>query len=587
MGGAINKLTKEALLQKERFRLVNKFTPIMMFANMLASPVLVALMWDVVPHKSLLLWIAVVFGACVLTSILYMYLKPLYQQLETVPGQPIYFFLPFVFGSIWGATGYFFFTPDSMTHTAYLVIFLFGMASGGVNALSALWSAYTAFVIPILLPFSISLLLHGYAHTNFLGVTLLSFLVIMLAISRMTEKSITSSLKIRYENRHLLKDLQEQTKQAKQANQNKSRFLAAASHDLRQPIHSLSLLTSAIEPEIKTDRGKKILLQMGNANKAMLNLLHSLLDISKLDAGIIKPVFQTFDSNEMINSLISEFKPMAKSNGLELRSQCQQSNINSDPFLLKTIISNLLQNALRYTRCGKVLLTCRTKDEQVYIQVWDTGPGIARESQELIFAEYQQLHNPERDQNKGLGLGLSICRRLANLLDIPLTLKSSVGKGSVFTLVLPKSNDNVTKNNVRIEIPIVGSDLNPFNDSVILVIDDNDSVLDAMTVLLEKWGCEIIVADSVESALEVGKNYQGSVDAIIADYRLRGGTTGVEAIDAFNNQVKNKVAAMLITGDTAPERMQEIAAHGLPILHKPIKEAHLKSVITKLLRMSK
>lgn len=560
----------------------------MMIANLLASPVLVVLMWDVVPHRTLVIWMSIVFGTCALTSALYIYLKPLYERPETIPGQPIYFLLPLVFGLIWGITGIIFFTPDSMTHTAYLVIFLFGMASGGVNALSSLWSSYAALAIPILLPFSTGLLLHGYTHTTFLGITILFFLVVMLAISKMTEKSITSSLKIRYENASLLKDLQEQTKQAKQANQNKSRFLAAASHDLRQPIHSLSLLTSAIEPEVKSVRGKKILSQIDNANDAMLHLLHSLLDISRLDAGIVKPAFQTFESQKMINSLITEFQPIADKNGLELRTYGRPLIIKSDPVLLKTIIRNLLQNALRYTKEGKVLVSCRQRKNKIQIQVWDTGLGIADNFQEMIFAEYQQLHNPERDQNKGLGLGLTICRRLATLLNIKLKLRSVINTGSTFTLEIPSTSqsDVDTFKNTKTKTSCNEHQGNPLQGSTILVVDDNNSVLDAMRALLENWGCTILVADSVGASVKIAKTIDGSIDAIIADYRLRGNTTGVEAIDAVNRQLKKKVVGILITGDTSPERMQELAAHGLPVLHKPIKEAHLKTVIIKLLRMS-
>lgn len=588
MGELINKLTESLLITKDRFRLLYRFTPIMMLANLLASPVLLLLMWDIVPHKILLIWIFIVIGACTLTMVLYFYLKPLFKIAETVPGQPLYFLLPLVFGMIWGVTGVIFFTPNSMTHTAYLIIFLFGMASGGVNALSSVWSSYAAFAISILLPFSTNLFLHNYSHTTFLGITLVTFLMIMLAISKMTEKSIISTLKIRYENSNLLKDLQKQTQQAEQASQNKSRFLAAASHDLRQPIHSLSLLTSAIAPEVTSKRGKHILSQIDNANEAMLNLLHSLLDISKLDAGIINPELKVFESEEIIHSLINEFQPIAINNELELRTHNRSLLIESDPVLLKTILRNLLQNAMRYTKKGKVLLSCREKNKKIQIQVWDTGQGIPAHSQELIFAEYQQLHNPERDQNKGLGLGLSICKRLATLLDIKLTLKSIVGSGSVFTLELPVVTSSQIENHQKTKVKqlMTHAKSNLLEGTTILIIDDNPSVLNAMSTLLENWQCTALAAESIDSTIKIAKSHNGSIDAIIADYRLRDNTTGVEAIDAFNKHVEKKVSGILITGDTSPERIQKLSAHGLPVLHKPIKEVHLKTAMIKLLRMS-
>lgn len=560
----------------------------MMAANLLASPFLVALMWDVVPHKKLLIWLAVIFITCTLTFIYYLFLKPVFKNLKTVPDQPIYYLLPLVFGLLWGAAGFFFFTPGSMTHTAYLIIFLFGMASGGVNALSSLWLAYASLAVPILLPFTLRLFFHGYTHSLFLGFTILSFLLVMLVISKMTQTSMTRSLHIRYENVDLLKSLQEKTVQAQKANQDKSKFLAAASHDLRQPIHSLSLLASAIEPEVKTKRGKKILAQIGNANEAMLGLLHSLLDISKLDAGVIEANNQLFDLQEVVDSLIGEFQSIADKNGLELRSRRCAYIVKSDPVLLKTIGRNLLQNAIRYTKNGKVLIACRKRNNKICLQVWDTGEGIAEDYQEIIFAEYQQLHNPERDQNKGLGLGLSICRRLADLLEIKLGLQSLVGKGSVFTLELPQLSDKEIESyqGVKKDCPVNTLISDPLTGSVILVIDDNTAVLNATSSLLQNWGCTTLLADGIEAAIKIAQTYEGKVDAIVADYRLRNNTTGVEAIEAFSEIITYRVVSILITGDTSPERMQEAASHGLPVLHKPIKEAHLKSVIGRLLRMS-
>ena len=560
-----------------------------MLANLLASPLLVTLMWDVVSHKVLLIWLAIVFTCCSLTYIYYLYLKPAYKSLATIPEQPIYYILPLIFGVIWGAAGYFFFPPGSMIHTAYLIIFLFGMSSGAVNALSSLWLSYIFLAAPTLLPLTFRLYQQDYIHHTLLGFTILAFFSVMLVISKMTHNSIGESLKIRYENINLVKKLQKQTEDAKKANNDKSRFLAAASHDLRQPIHSLSLLTSAISPEIESDRGKEILSQITNANDAMLSLLHSLLDISKLDAGVVKPEIKLLDLQDIFSSLINEFQPIADKNGLILHHRSCPTIVKSDSVLLKTIIGNLLQNAIRYTKEGKVLLACRKRNNEIQIQIWDTGKGIAKDQQELIFAEYQQLHNPERDQNKGLGLGLSICRRLAKLLNIKLTLKSLVGKGSVFTLKLPllseeESNSFKKSRKVSNSLPI--GQKSPLNGAVILVIDDNKAILSAMSSLLENWGCHTLTADSIEATVKIAKSNPKRVTAILADYRLRENTTGVEAIDAFNNAVDYQVAGILITGDTSPDRLQEAASHGFPILHKPIKEPHLKSVISRLIRMS-
>ena len=586
----INNLDRASLIQNEHFQLLYKLTPIMMVANVLAAPILIASMWGQISHQTLLIWLGTLFFACFLTVLFYWYLKPFFKTVKTTPNNAlIYYLLPFIFGAIWGATGYLFFTPDSTSHTLYLSITLFAFTSGGIGALSAIWGSYAIFAIPMLLPFALLQLFHGNKENYLIGAIFLSFIFILLLISKATSNFIHKSIQTRYENTELLKDLKIQTEQANKANKDKSRFLAAASHDLRQPIHSLSLLKTAIAPEIKTTRGKKILSQIGAANEAMLNLLNSLLDISKLDAEIIKPQIQAVNVDDLIANLFSEFLPIAKENNLELRHRPCDLMIKSDPVLLATILRNLLQNAIRYTPEGKVLVTCRKYRDKVLLQVWDTGNGIADEYQELIFTEFQQLQNPERDQNKGLGLGLAICRRLSILLNIPLSLKSVISKGSVFSLeleLMSSSEIEEYKKAQQNKLQSLDTSENNFHEATILVIDDNEAILKAMSSLLESWDCIVITSNSVKSTKEIAKNHIGRIDAIIADFRLRKNTTGVDAIQAFNEIASYHPSAMLITGETAPEKIQEVSSHGIPVLHKPIKGPHLKIALGRLLRLS-
>ena len=560
----------------------------MMLANLLAGSILVGILWDAVSHITLLLWLTTLILVVTLTSLFYLYLRPTYVDLEKIPDKLYYYQLPFLYGSIWGAAGYFFLTPNSMTDIAFLIVFLFGMVSGGVSALSSVWLAYLALAVPMLLPFSIRLILVGYTQTILLGSITIVYLVVMSLISRLAYQSITRSLEMRHENRDLINDLKKQTLAAEKSSRDKLNFLASASHDLRQPVHSLSLLSSAISPEIHSDKGREILQQINNANGVMLELLNSLLDISKLDAGSVKPQCAMIDINELIETLADEFKGMADKSGLELRIRTCPYVVKTDPVLLSTILRNLIQNALFYTAKGKILVSCRKKGETIQLQVWDTGKGIAKEHQEEIFEEFQQLHNPERDQNKGLGLGLAICKRLAQILTIKLTLKSVVAKGSVFTLELPILSEAEIKEYPYKESssPVYLEETLNCHNLVILVIDDNKGVLEAMTALLEKWGCIVLTASSVEETATIARSNTGKIDVIIADYRLREETTGVEAINIFNQHSGYSLPSILITGDTSPERMQEISSHGLPVLHKPIKEPQLKVVIGRLLRMS-
>jgi signal transduction histidine kinase/CheY-like chemotaxis protein len=459
------------------------------------------------------------------------------------------------------------------------------MVSGAVSTLSALWSAFVLISSATLLPVIFRLFSEQNFDSILLAWTILVFLLVLTGVSKMTNISISGTLKIRYENIDLLEAVEKQKNEAIEANKDKSRFLSAASHDLRQPVHSLSLLTSAIEPEISSHKGRKILSQIEKANGVMLDLLNSLLDISKLDAEIVDVQLEVVNTQTIITKVMGEFRLMAEKNNLELCSHCSSHFIESDPVLLENIVRNLLQNAIRYTNKGKVLLSCRRQRNMILIQVWDTGRGIAPEHQDLVFVEFQQLQNPERDQNKGLGLGLAICHRLSILIGATIGLKSQLGKGSVFTLKIPAlSKSRVDRHlSTKQEVITIEKPIN-FEQAVVLIIDDNEVVLDAMSSLLEGWGCKVLTADSIEATIQIAKSYQGHIDAIIADYRLRENTTGIEAMDAFHEVVDYQTARVVITGDTAPDRMQKIVAHGIPVLHKPIKSAHLKTALGSMLR---
>jgi signal transduction histidine kinase/CheY-like chemotaxis protein len=560
----------------------------MMVTNLLTAPILVALMWDIISHKVLLTWLAVILIACALTSISYLYLKPFFKDLSSVPQKYFYYQLPLVFGIIWGAAGYYFFSFDSMVHLSSLFIFLFAIASSALIILSSLWLAYILFIVPTILPFIILFFIRGDSEHSLLAMLIIIFVGVMIFLSRLTYGFITRLIEMRYENAALLIAVEKQKNEAIEANKDKSRFLSAASHDLRQPVHSLSLLTSAITPEISSTKGKNILTQIETANDVMLDLLNSLLGISKLDADIVEAKMEVVNVQQLINKVVGEFALLAKENGLDLRSHTKQYFIKSDPILLENILRNLLQNAIRYTKEGAILVSCRKRKGDVLIQVWDTGKGIAPKHQELIFVEFQQLQNPERDQNKGLGLGLAICRRLAVLIGAKLSLKSLMGKGSVFALKIPMmSDDAVLKHQaLKVKATPVAKIMN-LEQAVVLVIDDNETVLNAMSTLLEGWGCEILTASSIAETIEIATSYKGQINAIVADYRLRENTTGVEAMTAFSEQVDYQFAKVIITGDTAPDRMQEIVAHGIPVLHKPIKSAHLKTALGSMLRQNR
>ena len=378
-------------------------------------------------------------------------------------------------------------------------------------------------------------------------------------------------------------DLNEALGQATEAGRAKNMFLASASHDLRQPVHALNLFVESLRNEVTTESQRILLQHIDNSTATLSGLLSSLLDISKLDAGVVVPAYARTSMADVLDTIIEEFEPQARRKGLELRLYRRDHELITDPVLMANILRNLVSNALRYTESGGVLISCRPRRGALLLQVWDTGIGIPVQERERIFTEFHQLHNPERDRNKGLGLGLAICRRTCELLGYKLSLVSHPGRGSTFSILMPMDRAEgllpVAKDEAqRVRLPTQG-----LKGRRVLVIDDEADVRQAMSILLERWGCRVMLADDIGSALATAAQVDYQIDGIIADYRLRNNTTGINAINAITDASGRAIPAMLVTGDTDPQRISEVKRSGHILLHKPVKAAHLRNALTRLL----
>lgn len=357
----------------------------------------------------------------------------------------------------------------------------------------------------------------------------------------------------------------------------KSKFLAAASHDLRQPVQSLTLLLSLIEGQV-ADRPKAAkLVDMANASVASLNaLLTGILDISRLDAGVVTPVFASVDLGELIRRLACEYAPRAAADGLALRHVARALRARTDAALLERILRNLIENALRYTARGGALIGVRQRGEWVRLDVIDTGIGIAAEHQTEIFEEFRQFNNPARDGNKGLGLGLAIVSRLARLIGCEVQVASRLQHGTRFSLLLPME---------RSASPALRSAL-PVEDAggLVLIIEDNPGIRETYEIMLADWGYETLSAASGEEALDRAAQSKWEFDAILADHRLGPGLTGNAAALEIARRAGRSYPTMLITGDTAEERLTEVSSSGFTLLHKPVDAHELRRTLASLLR---
>lgn len=342
--------------------------------------------------------------------------------------------------------------------------------------------------------------------------------------------------------------------QAEDANLAKSKFLAAASHDLRQPIHAQGLFLDLLFRTELTPQQRELLTSVSAANTVSAEMLNTLLDFSCIEAGVIEPQVQVFCLQAMLNKIEREFMPQADIKGLSYRSRETSLMVKSDPLLIELILRNLVSNAIRYNKSGGLLVVCRKRSDQVVLEVWDTGMGIAPAFQQEVFHEFHQLGNPERDSHKGLGLGLAIAKGMARVLGCDLWMISTLHRGSVFRLALPIA----TAAEIPVELIAPEYDYTrPINVRA-LIIDDDQTVCAAMLHLMRDCGCECDVAGSIEEALELARIR--APDLVISDYYLREQRTGLEAIVALRILLGNNLPALLITGDTAPDRLREAQA---------------------------
>jgi signal transduction histidine kinase/ActR/RegA family two-component response regulator len=372
--------------------------------------------------------------------------------------------------------------------------------------------------------------------------------------------------------------VEERTRQLAAANAAKSRFIAVASHDLRQPLHALGLFVEQLRSRKKAAERNQLLSQIDLALSAMNELFHELLDLSKLEAGIVTPNVADFPIARLLARAESTFRPVALQKGLSFRLRYHRAWVRSDFVLLERIIQNLVSNALRYTESGSVLVGCRRRCHQLRIEVWDSGPGIPEHQRANIFGEFYRLTTPQHSESGGLGLGLAIVDRLCSLLAHPIKLKSRLGKGSCFAVTVPLgASQDVTVSPLSIEHPE-----NVFYGKHAVIIDDDPLVLHGTGGLLQSWGCVVSTAHSEADLLEQLKVAAGRIDFIICDYNLAGGSSGFEVVARLRGIFGTTIPALIVSGDAAKDSTHASMAASC-FLQKPVLALTLRAVMSKLL----
>jgi signal transduction histidine kinase/CheY-like chemotaxis protein len=444
-----------------------------------------------------------------------------------------------------------------------------------VVGLSSFLPAFYAFSLPVALAFAFSSWGHPFFPFQPRGFGGIPFFILLSALAHLWNRNLQETYRLRFENLDLVESLTRSKTRAEEALAAKTRFLAVASHDLRQPLQAQGLFLHALSGNPAQAKGKRgIFAKLQATHKALSSLLDGLLDLSLAESGALKPRIQDFPVKPLFEKLKGEFAPLAHRKGLAFSVALPTDWTRSDPELLGRMLRNLLSNAVRYTQRGRVTLACRKDRQGLLLEVGDTGPGIPLEEKQNVFKEFYQLRNPDRDRTKGLGLGLSIVRSLGEAMDHPVGLISrpQLRKGCLFTIRVPRADRPRRATGGKKNPPV------RFHGEAVLVLDDEKDIREGLSGLLRSWNLTPLAADSMDGALEF-LGHSKDPRALLCDYHLREGQTGLEAIRTVQRVLGKKLPAALVTGNTSTALLREAGALGIPILFKPVDPARLRELL--------
>ncbi|RST46314.1 hybrid sensor histidine kinase/response regulator [Variovorax sp. DXTD-1] len=579
----------EQLVLRERVASVYSTYTASVLAHICFVLLLGAVMYTQLHHPRVVLWVGMLllFDAWTLFTPRWHPAVPASDSLYWA--RKIARILTFV-GLIAAAGPWLFFPFHNTTVTSLLMVLAAGSCARVAQSCWALKPALLGYCVPVMTSMIAALAWQGPNLPLLLGTIGTIYLLLMMRVGLQEHKLLSDALALRFENEALTAKLDEQVTVIERASAEKTRFLASASHDLRQPLHAIALFGAALENELRDRPESENAERLMRAVHALGVSLDAMLDISRLDAAVITPEPQPVQLDELFLSLNLLFSAQAEQKALELRMRASGLWVRSDPQLLIRMLSNLIDNALKYTPKGRVTVTARARGEAVWIDVRDTGIGIEPEQLERIFGEFYQVGNAGRDRAQGLGLGLSIVQRLSRLLDHPVQVRSRHGRGACFRLVLPaiaaasgSPGDFAPLSNAgsperpRAAVPALSGR--------ILLIDDDAEIRSAMTALMRSCAMEVqAVADESEAARalqQAGEQGQPFV-LLICDYRLSEGADGLEVGLRLRQRFNIDIPLLLVTGETSPERLQRVRAAAVPVLFKPVDATTLLQTVTEL-----
>jgi len=543
-------------------RVYSKYEPVLLFGYLLFVFVIVQITWHTAQLRTtLVFWLSL--NIIIVAHALWLGLKFKKQAHQHSPERwlRMRIYSSLAFGLLWGVGPALFMNLSDMMNLVTFSILILGVLSSSAYFLSIIPPLFHLFFVPVLLCYSGIVFWEGM---YIIAAATMLFLVFLTWMSHQIHRMMFAVYAARYENELLAESLRHEKEQVEKASRAKTRFLAAASHDLRQPLQAQRLFAEAIKARSQHTELSQLGSQLIESQHAMQLMLDELLDISRLDAGIVAPNLSAVSLYALFIRLHADFTPLAESKGLRFHLHWPPNDavVHCDPSLLDRILLNLLNNAIRYTHTGSVMLAARQRGQRWRIEVRDSGIGIPIHQQQDIFEEFRQLDNAARDRSKGLGLGLSIVQRLCQLLTYPLSLTSRPGKGSVFAIKIPTWTGSVV-NDVK-TLP----NFTALTGLTALAIDDDQAIREALKASLQTFGIIVHTAANRDEAIQILGHH--APDVMIVDYRLPDFDNGLSVIESLRSNSNHEIPAILLTGDTAPEKLIELGKTECTVLHKPV-----------------
>lgn len=566
----------------EQGQVMYRHTPSLYFGSPLFAVVVALLLINSVNHVQLSLWLGFVFLLAVYRFFIY---KKSEDHLAT-PEQCFSYLETIAYTSLlsgvqWAICVLLFFDVDYIFLAVFLGLGVFNMSAMSLATLSAYPKAFVMFSVPSVSAIAFCFYDTGIYEFEIIGALTILFLLGLIRLCRMIHQFLLDSITLRIEKEALIEALKVERDAVTQVNHDKSRFFAAASHDLRQPLQAISLFSSTLLSRLEKKENKRIVNNIVASSDNLTDLLNSLLEISRLEAHVVEKRASDFSLSCLIGDVIREHLKLASENEVSLDAQFSGAVwAASDPLVVKRLLQNILSNAIQHA--GKnitVTLSVRREGEHLCVSVIDNGSGIPQAEIEHIFKDFYQLNNPERDKHKGFGLGLGIVKRLADIINTDVHVESTLGKGTIFSFYLPVGQEPRNHKAEHSPVAKLGLEAN-FYGAGILLVEDREEVRDAFTAMLNSWNCRVYACEGVTPALLASID---EVDLVISDFRLKNHVTGLEEVERVNAYFGIEIPVIIVTGETSTECLEQLDASGYALLQKPVSAPQLRMAIESAL----